>query len=124
LKVSMLAGLVLSSLAFSQDLGTNTGNPNALLFPYGMWPNCEVSNPLPLCIDFQPGNESYLLFLKPVNTSTTAFHYIVKGTRADGVLLTVESVVLKSKTDPVTTSLVGFGAPVKQTSVFTEELTQ
>jgi len=48
----------------------------------------------------------------------------VKGTRADGVLLTVESVVLKSKTNPVTTSLIGFGAPVKQTTVFMEELSQ
>lgn len=118
-----LASLLASSL-LAADNGANVINPDALLLP-GIWASCESLEPPPIiCQMFKPGGETYSIYLKQSLVGAIGWHYKVSGTRADGVLLTIEGVALNTNPSGTTIAIVAFGAPVSNTTVLVAEIFQ
>ena len=61
-------------------------NPNILIVPYGIWQVCESAwgAQSPLCSDFTPGSEQFLLLVKASRPDTTEYLYTIVATMQDG----------------------------------------
>ena len=61
-------------------------NSNLLIVPYGIWQVCESAwgAQSPLCSDFTPGSEQFLLLIKASRPDTTEYWYTIVATMRDG----------------------------------------
>jgi|SRR6185312_17477886 len=120
---TIIALLTATALCAAPNYFGNDSNPNALLVPYGIWQLCESPTPVQaFCSNFKAGQEQYLLLLKATMNNTEVYHYKVSGTRADGLVIQVEGVVLRAdNTTGVTSVPVSLGAPIADAQVTVEE---
>jgi hypothetical protein len=66
--------------------GQSTSNPNILIVPFGIWQACESAwgSQTPVCVDFKPGSEQFLLLIKASQPETTEYLYTIVATMLDG----------------------------------------